>query len=205
MTEEKKPEVVQRDCDKEVLEILSWTPEERRKALREALTMTATNIIRAAKIVGAMEEAKDDLSEFPVVVLDSLRRIRSGQMLPEVFMNYTGSLMQRIAALPLPDQRHLIEGGKVRLLVEREGKEPEILLQDPTSLQPKQIQQVFGRSRMRTEAEQRAWIEEFKLKRAKITQIEPTVTVDRKRGRLVVRGTVEFSKKELINYLAQLE
>ncbi len=186
----------------EMAEMASWTPKERKAALSECLAATAENMMKCAHIVGAMESAGDDVSSYPESFLAFMRRIRSGGMLPEAYINYEGRLRKCISQLPMPDQRDLVGGKKVPLVVVENGK-VDVMKYDPRDLQPIQIKQVFDADHIRSEGEQRAWIEAQKTKEAPAHKPELDVIVKRSKGCIVVRG-VELTVNDLAKYVAEL-
>jgi hypothetical protein len=194
-----------------IVEMLSWTPEERRTALREAFTHTAESILKAARIIAAMTQACDDLSEIPTGILAFMNRINSGQMLPQVYVEYDGLLRTRIAALPVTDQERLISGDRVkvvRLLPEEPGKaaRTDIRESDPRDLEPTQVKQVFAKGYIRSEQQQVSYLESIDVltKRNKDTGT-PSITLDKRHKRLIISGTeVVLSANELATYLQQL-
>jgi hypothetical protein len=187
--------------EKEIGNISEWTPEERRNALRDCILISRENIIKAARIVGAMEVAGDDLSKFPSRFLLAMRRISSGHLLPDAYIKFDGMLRSRVASLPIQDQKSLADGMKISLVVFREGK-TETLSVDPGDLQSVQLKQVFDIDHIRSESEQVAWIESRALQ-GKPKKIESEIQVHRNKGGIVVSG-VFISRKDLAEYLARL-
>ena len=106
--------------------LLSLTPGDRLAALREHVGQSIAAMTRAAEILAAMEQAGDDLSAIPHHLLRMLRGIYSGVLLPEVAIRLGGRFRQKVAALPLPEQRRFVEPGACVLVVARDGSEIEL-------------------------------------------------------------------------------
>ena len=177
------------------------TAEERRGVLRSCLALSAKSIVRAALIYAVMVEQGDDVTFFSPVLRGVLRRIAAQKMLPEIYIRYGGTLRQRIAALPLLEQKRFVEGGTVPLVVRR-GDRTEILKVKPDNLTLLQVKQVFAADHIRDEAEQAAWIEDLDL-RSRVEKKFAEIEVLPRKGGIRVAG-VFLSRKELFHLLSEL-
>lgn len=129
------------------------TQSSRLAALRQAIGDSMENIRRAAEILSAMEQAGDDLSDIPAHLLRMLRRINTQQLLPEVMVRLSGTLRQKVASLPLPEQRRMIEPDCLLEVLLPDGH---VAMLAPQRFTPDQVRQVFGDGFIRTPMEQRA-------------------------------------------------
>ena len=134
-------------------------PELRRK-LTECLSRTVDELKEAANIVRALEEKGEDLSDLRSGLFNYLRLIAYDQLLPEVVVRFAGSpaLMRNVAALPLPDQKRLADGGQIELAVRR-GTKFDTRNVAPVDLNKEQFHQVFAGGRIRSVQEQMAQLE----------------------------------------------
>jgi hypothetical protein len=127
-------------------------------------------------------------------------------LLPEIVVRYAGypALLRIATALPLPDQRRMLDEPTVRLAVWREGR-IDFRLVDPLCLTPSQLRQVYaGGDRLRNESEQIGYLE------SRAAPAKPhaakrigRLTLDRARGGLVL-GKSFFPAAEVVAALAQL-
>ena len=181
--------------------LLSLTPGDRLAALREHVGQSIAAMTRAAEILAAMEQAGDDLSAIPHHLLRMLRGIYSGVLLPEVAIRLGGRFRQKVAALPLPEQRRFVEPGACVLVVARDGSEIEL---EAARLSPAQVGQVFGEGFVRTASEQRAIISaEAQESSRKRGPKKLSLEIDREAGTARINGKL-LSKKQLLEILAQL-
>lgn len=173
-----------------------------REVFREAIAMTVTGIVRAAASIRLLEERGEDLDELGNYNLfQMLRRVAYGSVLPEVVARFQGSssVMRKIAALPIPDQRRLVEDRPLAVVVV-DGEAFAHRLIPPSRMTPKQLQQVFAGDHIRDQAEQRTWLEERRTRTPR--RGASGVVVDMKRRCLIVTGEkVVLTAKELNQYL----
>jgi hypothetical protein len=143
-------------ADDELRILAAMSTERLRAELSKVLELTARNLMRLALIVRALEERGEDLSDLRLGLLTYLRQIAYGQVLPEVVVRFAESpmLVRAIAALPQPDQRRLASGEPVPLVVARGEHGHDIRMADPLKMTGEQVRQVFGKGRLRDEAEQ---------------------------------------------------
>ncbi len=80
------------------------------KACAETLEINANNLVRLALIVRAKENRGHDLSGLRSGMLRYLRKIASGELLPEVVLRWSGcpSIINKLAAIPIPEQQECI-------------------------------------------------------------------------------------------------
>lgn len=136
--------------------LLAMTSEQLRAELVKALQVTADSLRWTAWIVRLLEERGDDLSDLKIGILDYLRRIAYGQVTPELVVRYAQSpaLLRTLAALPLPDQQKIAAGEPVRVVVRRPDGQFDHRMAEPLKLTRDQVAQVFGRGKIRDDAEQ---------------------------------------------------
>lgn len=172
---------------------VSALPTERlRDELARGLAMTATNLVRLAVIVRALEERGEDLSELHGLgMVAYLRQIAHGQVLPEAVVRFSGypMLLERVRGLPLPDQKRLTDGETVKLVILTDGRSDHRLA-DPLKLTRDQVSQVFARDHIRDEQEQRAMLED---RQARPKPSKPVfhgrIRADRERDGIVIGKT----------------
>lgn len=180
------------DTDDEDLRILAaMSTAKLRAELSRVLDLTAKNLMRLALIVRALEERGEDLSDLRLGLLTYLRQIAYGQVLPEVVVRFAESplLVRAIAALPGPDQRRLASGEPVPLVVARGEHGHDIRMADPLKMTGEQIRQVFGKGRLRDEAEQVLMMEGSagkKISRSRPRNKVGSIMVDRRNRGLVI-------------------
>lgn len=176
-----------------------------RLELTAAMRVTAAHLIRLSWIVRLLEERGEDLSELHVGMLDYLRKIAHGQCLPEVVVRYVESpmLVQRISRLPLPDQRRLAAGEPVKLLVRSPSGEITHRQMNPLHLTLRQVHQVFAADKLRSDAEQVAWIEDKTVDTKKKKPRHGRIQADREQKSLRV-GRVVLPVTDVLAALADL-
>ncbi len=111
--------------------------------------------------------------------------------------------LKAIAALPLPDQRRLAEGGVVEVMLARPGMPPDTIQRDPLDMTSPEIEQVFDGDHIRDLSQQRAFLEhEQRPKTPK--EIVSDATIDKERGTAFMpRG--HYTKEQLRKILRALE
>lgn len=189
-------------------EFLAMSTDELRVELTRSLDMTAQSLRRLALIVRTLDERGIDLSDLKLGLLTYLRQIAYGHVIPEVVVRFAEapSLIQRIAALPAPDQRSLAGGEPVDLVVREADGSFGRRRADPLKMTGQQIYQVFGRGRLRDEAEQILYLQGRKEETASAKSPAKKVgrvTVDGKRGGIRV-GKVFVPAGDAIKALAEL-
>lgn len=127
-------------------------------AFKEAFSVTIHGLTRCARILTRARQLGRDVKDYPLHL--HLLRIGAGQLLVEVLIEflYFPELAQRIGQLPIPLQRELVEGGRVKVVELRPDGSPDFSMQLPRELPREKILQVFGPSGVRNETEQRLWL-----------------------------------------------
>lgn len=121
--------------------------------LAASLRTTAQGLVRMAAIVAELQTRGEDLSDLRLGLVTWLRKIASGQVLPEIVVRYQGSpqLLRSISALPLNDQQRFADGEPVKLIVDLSGDHR---LVEPLKLTREQLHQVFAADHVRDDTEQ---------------------------------------------------
>lgn len=153
--------------------------------LTASLNLTASHLMRLAIIVRTLEERGEDLSDLRIGLLNYLRRIAYGQVLPEIIVRFAEypSLVQRISHLPIPEQQRLSQGDPVAVA---EGDGDHRLI-DPLLLTSEQVRLVFAKDRLRAVPEQAAMLRESPRKRRPVKH--GRIKTDKTRGGIVVQRT----------------
>ena len=122
-------------------EIKTATSEDLRRLLADSLRLTAERLVFLGAIVQELERRGEDLANLKLGMMRWLRGIASGQLLPEIVVRYSGKqrLLERIAALPVEQQRVLVENPTVPLVVGSATKHVDAL-----AIPYQAIDQVFG-------------------------------------------------------------
>ena len=132
-------------------------------------------------------------------MLNTLERIGRGQIIPALAMdNSPGS--RKLKSLPISLQ-HRFETEPIPLIVMR-NDEPDVLLVKREDMTAAQANQAFRNGRLSTEGEQRAWIEDFRMKAQTAKPAEAASWEIR--GKVLVVGNVRFSQKQLLSFAAQM-
>lgn len=179
-----------------LVDLEARSTEDLKQILTEQLRLTAEHLHRLAMVVKILEERGEDLSSYRMGgLLNYLRLIAGGQVLPEVVVRFSGAplLISKISSLPEPDQRRLASGEPVKLVVlDASGSGFTHRQIDPQRLTRDQIVQVFGRAHIRPESEQIAMLEDRRLKPApsKAAPARGKIRADRSRNGLVVNRTL---------------
>lgn len=182
------------------------TRDELRRELALALAMSAEGLSRAAAAVRRLEEIGDDVSDLRHGMLEYLRLIAHGQVLPELVASYAGRplLLSKATTLPIPDQRRIAAGEPIRVLSLVDGGVDHRLV-SPADLTSSDIRQVFGPGHIRNDAQQRGFLEAKPAAARRVTVVdEGEVKLDKRRGGIVVGG-VFLSRSDLADYVARLE
>ena len=186
------------------LKKLNDLPTDRLKdELGKSLQLTSNHLVRLATIVRVLEERGEDLSELRIGLLGYLRRIAYGQVLPEVVVRYAEFplLIQRIAALPLPEQQRLGAGEPVKVMVAKDDHR----LVDPLKMTRDQVGQVFARDHIRDEAEQLQLLQERTgRQRERKLPARRRVRADLERGGIVI-GRVYADAGDVLAALGELK
>jgi hypothetical protein len=174
------------------------------KLYMRELGTTIESFLKLARIVRRLEELGYDLSDIRIAIHPWIRKLAYDQLRPQVIVRFLGKprLFAKIAALAIPDQERLADGGTMKVM-ELNGDHRNC---DPLDLLPEQISQVFGPEGLRTDAEQIAYLRKLEAKHARPPS--PDIFVDRKHGGILVRiegGAEKFIPvAELLRYASEL-
>lgn len=132
--------------------------EELKDALRTAMNAVADKCLEVARIIKALEDRGEDLSDVRKMVgwaFHVLRRMATGQVSPRAFQVFAGckALLEAVSNLKAEDQEKLARGEKVPLV----NSAGTCHLVDPLGLSRSEIQQVFAPDHIRTAEEQSAY------------------------------------------------
>jgi hypothetical protein len=142
--------------------------------------------------------------ECPAMTPDILGKFESigrGVILPTLAMDASPGSKQ-LQRLPLSVQERFQKEPIPVIIQADDDDSTDVLLIKYQDLTPQQAKQVFRNGRLATEGEQRAWIEDYKLKNAKPRKCNETPWRLTKDGLVV--GDISFSAKQLAGFLAQL-
>ena len=113
------------------------------------------------KLIGRNSDIKKRIvkehPEISMSVLSNLEMVGRGEVKPAFLLSDTANY-RAVRSLPVSDQAALLSDPRVPLVIREQGT-TEVLMVDFRNLQPAQVRQVFSRDHIRSEAEQRAWIE----------------------------------------------
>jgi len=144
-----------------------------------------------------------EASAIPRSILKRLEQVGRQKMHPSLYLGEKG-YSEAVARLPYSTQVHLLdEDGSVDVLVGG----GDVLQVKLDALQPIQIKQVFGDDKIRTVAEQRAWVEGQKTL-ARINQTDASKTnapYEVAGKKLTVHTPMSFSLKQLERIVAQMK
>lgn len=132
------------------------SPQQRLEELRRLIGVSIQSVVAAAAVYAAMEQAGDDVRTVPVHLRRMLQSVAAKTVLPEVVIELTGRLRQRVQYLPLSDQRSVVEGAKVAYLPSVDAEQPVEV--DPRKITPHQVEQIFAEDYIRSPEEQRVWM-----------------------------------------------
>lgn len=126
-----------------------------RAELADALGGTARSLLQLATIWRELEARGEDLSDLRSGIGVYLPAIAAGTVLPETVVKYSGqpTLLRAVSALTPDEQRAMLAGGTVPLVVRSEDGYTHRML-PAHALTATQVRQVFGERSIRTEAEQ---------------------------------------------------
>lgn len=144
-------------------------------------------------------EFREKFKDIPVEFWVRLEKVGRGSIIPQLFDNVTlaGSKLQRC---PVSDQEKFIDHVPV---VTSTG---DVLRVSIDALRPNQIKQVFAKDHVRSESEQRAFVESNKTITAQEENKNKVVSVPyfvKKNKLYISRGTV-LTKQELVKILEDM-
>lgn len=180
--------------------------DELREAIRRSFMVGVQSIHRAAMAWRVAEGRGIDLSDLRFRLANYVRRVAHGQMLPEVIAVFYGAPRERIekiASLPLPDQKKAVDG-QIKTVVKEEGKTTYRLLH-PNDMTTQQFRQVFASDHIRSETEQIALLSSRETYSEKAKAQPTSCYVDRKKCGLKVDGPTFISKEQLRRFLEELD
>lgn len=187
------------------LDLAALSVEQLRDELVRELGFTAVSLRRQAALVQELENRGDDLSYLKTNYVHHLRRIACGQLLPEVLIHFGGrpGLVSVIGSLPINDQRHIVDGGAVKvMMMADDGPTHKMLL--PAKMTHIQMRQVFAKDHIRDDAEQVAILDsERKIAKAPLPSRIGPMVVDKTRGGVTV-GKHFVSLADLTQAVAML-
>lgn len=141
------------------------TNEQLDDALNFAVAKTAEGYLEQAFIIREMESRGRDtlpLKKRIGTLYHHLRKIACGQLLPEVVRSFAGQdvLIAKISNLPLPDQKRLVEGDHLEVVVYRQDGTTSIKKKSPHAMTAKEISQVFSETKgIRNDVEQASYLD----------------------------------------------
>lgn len=178
----------------------STNPGELIEELKTCMEMSTEYIIRMAVLVRRLEELGTPV-DLDIAILPIVRRIAYGQICPEVVITFQGDplLMEKAAALPIPDQMTVATNAPIKIM-ERGGDHRMVA---PLSMTRREISQVFGRGKLRSESEQVGWLRE-RMPEPKLKAMDDgEIVIHQRRNGITVNGRF-LSASDLAHYLSQL-
>ena len=151
--------VAERETVQDIIlpDLSKLTTEQLEAEFAGALKDTADGLLRLAAAASELERRGRDLSHLKLNLISYLRMIAARQLLPEVVL-YLGdqkAKVQAIANLPIEKQQKLLDADEVHVLVENEDVTVSL-----RELSQSHLKQVFSEHKVRTIAEQRAFVRE---------------------------------------------
>ncbi len=184
-------------------ELLKMTQAQRREEFQHTTLNIQSSLMYAAEQVTVMDEAGDDLSQFPSLFVSRLRAIAQRQMLPEVFLKFKIDAQARIAVLPLAEQQAILDGKGVEMVVLGNGPQTyDVRLMSPLTMLPNQLKQVFSRDHKRSAPEQIAYLEEQRTKRS-MSEVPADFKIDKKQKGVWVHGKF-VSIRQMADWIAEI-
>jgi hypothetical protein len=169
--------------------------------LKDCLAITVRHVIKVAALLRRLDERGVEV-DIDFALIPILRKVAYGQVLPELVVTLQGdaTLLNRAAALSIPDQRTFARNEPVKVM--QSGGSHRMV--PPLALTRRELRQVIGRSKLRSDTEQVGWLndERDKVSAAKGTT-DHEITVDRKRGGIVANG-VFISSMDMVRFLGDL-
>lgn len=170
------------------------------KKLKDCLRITVDHVVRLAVIVRRLEECGVEIS-VDFSLLPYIRRVAYEQVVPELIVTLQGDqqLLEKASSLPIPDQRAIASNKPIKVM-EIGGDHRTV---PPLSMTRREIRQVFGRGKIRSDAEQIGWLRDEQNKVLIHQQPQPDITIDKKKHGIVVNG-IFLSATDLAHYLSEL-
>jgi hypothetical protein len=106
-----------------IAELRGLTTEQLKHELVDRLGLTAQSLLRTACLVAVLEERGEDLSGLKIGLLNHLRKIATGKLLPEIVVQFAGNskLINRISELSITDQRRILAGADPKEILRLEA------------------------------------------------------------------------------------
>jgi len=169
--------------------------------LHECLALSTNSLIRLAVIINRLEDLGVDIISLQIPNMNYFRKIASGQFMPELFIECSGSpgLLRKLSSLPISDQKRIADGSALKVILQGGDH----LMVAPKDMTPSQIRQVFGTEGIRSDSQQAAWIVDSQQAKAFKRIPRPAIQIDRRKNGIVV-GETFLSASDLAGYLSQL-
>jgi len=137
-------------------DLSGWSMEDLEKGFLDSLGLTATSLRKSARFLLEMERRGRNVEEMKNVMIPKVIAIARGVLLPEVVIAYLDrpDLMRLVGALPLAEQRRLVDGGTVPVVtIGPDGKQT-VLKMLPREMGREHIKRAFGRGAINSESRQ---------------------------------------------------
>ena len=169
--------------------------------LISAVATTVEGLMTLSWTARRLQELGEDLADYNFSIPPIYLKIAYGQVRADLVVRLLGQpkLLERAAALPLPDQERVARDEPLKVM--EPGGDHRLI--PASKLTRREIRLVFARDKIRDEAEQASWLRENPLHPAARSAEEEPVFVDRHRRVLVV-GKHCFTAAELSHFLSQL-
>jgi hypothetical protein len=176
--------------------------DELRRLLTQLLGITVENIVKVAAAVRRLEELGDDLSDMEISILPQIRKVAYGQIVPDLLVRFQGypSLLRKLTALPIPDQKRMAALEPVKVL--ESGGDHRMV--PPLRMTNGEINQVFAADHIRDDAEQAAWLRSRAETRPRAAVVAEDEIVTDMKLRGIWVGRTFIPATALANYLSQL-
>lgn len=166
--------------------------------LQEAAEMLSRLTANDETVLDRIVDAEPSI---PRAFLTRLLRVGERSLCPELLLNNCWAYRQ-IAGLPYQQQKQVLAKRAVDLVVgDGDG---DVLRVPLTELTRQQLAQVFTKDGLRSRDDQRAWLRRRPTPRASAPTIaEPSYCV--KKDRLIVNHPTEFTRKDLLRIMEQMD
>jgi len=183
-----------------LVKLSKMTDEGLQTRLASCLGNIAVSVVEAAECVGELDRRGFDFDgKIAAGTLRFLRLVSDGKLLGCVMKKHFGLPSPTITAmsnLSHREQREIADKGTVSVVVRADGKD-DVRNINIETLSPAQRKQAFGKSGLRSIAEQKAWLDDHQTVARKVEPMD-IVTVARRNGRkgLLIKGGECFLSKE---------
>jgi hypothetical protein len=179
-------------------------------AFRAAYNDARDGLLRAGEIYvaaidedpGRAREFRAAMPEFPERIWSQLEAIGRHQVHPRLLLGDGGPHRERIKRLPYNQQKQVLDGEPVELLV----GDTDTLRVDVRNVTSEQASQLFAGDHLRTVAEQKVWLVD-RQRKAQLLKGEPESTLPyhiRSDGKITFTKGVTLTKAELRNILQSM-